>query len=195
MTNLLSKILIIILVLYSSTSLSKDICFSDKEAERIIERLEKDKRIIKWQKNRWDNLINTIPKIKYEIVDDVVIIQTIEFPVKDDKPLVYEVKMRIIQKAGPRKLFPFTFSLCGMFESAAVNKVDAKVGIQIINFSPINIKYLRNIGLHCLVGAQSTGLSISWKVSKYLRNTRIHLYNGLTYDLKKSYGIGISLNF
>lgn len=187
-------ILITLVLLLGSNSFSK-IVLSEQEANEIYNRLEQDEKIIKWQSTRWNNLVNTNPHITYEIEDGDIIIQTIEFSVKNDKPLIYEIKMKIIQENEPKTYFPLTLSLCGIIETAAQSHVDAKVGIQLFNFPSIGLKYFKSLGVHFLLGAQSSGISLSWKISKYFKNTRLHIYSGMSYEAKKSFGTGVSLNF
>jgi len=191
----INNVLILILMLFVGTSIVGEVILTEKEAEELYERLDKDEHIIKWQAKRWNGLVNTNPKITYKIVDGNVIIQTVEFPIKNDKPLIYEVKMKITQKDEPRMLFPFTLSLCGILESGVMSRVDAKLGVQLFNFPSVGLRYFKSLGIHCLIGAQSSGVSLSWRVTDYLKNTRIHLYSGMTYEMKKSFGIGVSLNF
>ena len=176
---------------------SKDVCFTKKEAEEIITRLERDKKLIKSQSKKWKALIESTPKITYKVLDNEILIQTVEFPIKNDKPLIYEVKSKIIlKKAEKPKYFPLNINLAGMGESGVKKYVDAKLGLEIFSFAPLSIFILERFSLHAMVGIQSTGLSISYQISKkYLKNTRVHFYTGFAYTVKPSYGGGISLNF
>lgn len=194
MKALLQVITVIIVLLVGSNSLG-NVCFTIKEAEEIYKQLNNNEKIIKWQRNRWNDLINTQPKITYDIIDNEIIIQTVEFPIKNDIPLIYEVKIKVIKENISKVYFPFTLSLCGIAETGIDSYIDTKLGIQLFNFYPLRIKYVKYMGIHLLLGVQSSGLSLSWMVFKHLRNTRLHLYTGMSYQMKKTIGIGISLNF
>jgi len=194
MKILLRTLTIALVLLVGSNSLG-NVCFTIREAEEIYSQLEKNERIIKWQRDRWNNLINTQPKIKYDVIEGDIIIQTVEFPIKGDNPLIYEIRIKIIREDFSKLYFPFTLSLCGMVETGVNSYIDTKLGIQIFNFYPLKIKYLKYLGIHAMIGAQSSGISVSWVFFKHLKNTRLHLYTGMSYEMKKSTGIGISLNF
>lgn len=194
MKTLLQIFTIIIILLVGSNSLG-NVCFTIKEAEEIYKQLNDNEKIIKWQRDRWNDIVNTQPKITYDIIDNEIIIQTVEFPVKDDTPLIYEVKIKIIKENISKSYFPFTLSLCGVAETGINNYMDTKLGIQLLNFYPLHINYVRYMGIHLLIGVQSSGFSLSWMVFKHLKNTRLHLYTGMSYKMKKTIGIGVSLNF
>ena len=99
----------------------RNVCFTEKEVRHIQKRLDKDKKIIKWQANRWKRLIETEPKIHYKIVDKKVIIQKIEFPVKNDKPLEYEVKLEVNTRIHKPTFFPLKINL-GLFAESGAKK-------------------------------------------------------------------------
>lgn len=194
----LNKIIIAIILLIPTLTLAKkDICFSEKEVKKIDERLEKDKKLINWYSNRWQNIINTIPTITYEIKDGKVIIQTVEFPIKNDKPLKYKIESTItIKKKEELSYFPLRFELCGIIESGAKNYIDAKIGLEFFSLSPLRIFILERFSCNFMVGVQSLGMTLSYQISKkYLKNTRIHFYTGFAYTVKPSFGGGISLFF
>lgn len=191
----MKKFIILICLLFISSYSYGEKCLTDEQAKRVNDRLEKDKKIIQWQSKRWNDLIETDPKIKFENKEDSIIIQTIEFPIENDNPLVYELKLEILKKQQEMRLIPLTLSLCAMIEPLAPSMIDAKFGIQLLNFAPLKIPYIEQMGVHAMIGFQSIGVSLSYMLSKKFQNTRIHLYSGFTYQLKQSYGVGISLNF
>jgi hypothetical protein len=74
--------------------------------------------------------------------------------------------------------------------------VDAKIGFQFLSLAQLShMNFINGLGIHAMVGTQSLGISISWRITKFLENTRIHLYSGYAYSGKPSYGLGMSLNF
>lgn len=172
-----------------------DACFSNEELKRITERLDKDKKIIQWQSKRWEELVNTIPEIDYIVEPNDIIIQKIKFKIKEDAPLEYELKIKIQYDTEKKEFFPFTFNLCGMIEPALETKSDIKLGIQFLSLAPLSSDSFNKFGMHLLLGAQSSGISISYKLSDFLPNTRLHVYSGISYTNNMSYGIGLSLNF
>ena len=191
----INKILLIILIILPIKAFP-EVCLTDEEAIRITQRLEKDKQIIKWQAKRWKDLVNTTPKINYKVLDNnQILIQTIEFKIKHDTPLIYETKSKInIEDVLENKYFPITPSLVGILETGTEGYGDAKFGIEVFSFSPMK-KEIQKFSLHALIGIQSSGISVSFKIFEFLKNTRIHLYSGLTYTANKTFGTGISLNF
>jgi len=198
----MKKIIFVLLALIIFATSTKgdtgDVCFSIKEAEELYKRLEKDKAIIRWQAKRWNNLINTIPKIHYKIIDETkVVIQKVEFQIEGDKPLIYEIKFEVLTKKEKIRYFPFTISMAAMVESGIGNSyVDPKIGVQFFSLEPLKINIIEGLGAHLYVGVYSAGGSISWRpFKKVLGNTRVHFYSGVSYKGTRSFGGGISLNF
>jgi len=165
---------------------------TDEEYKKVITRLEKDKKIISDNQKKWDTLRKTDPKIIYDVKDDGVVEQSITIPVLNDEPLEYNIKFKI-EKKDTDKIFPMTLFLCGMMETK--NLVDCKVGMQIFNFSCLNISALERLRFNVLCGVRSGGISLSYNLSKPFKNTNIHLYSGTAYTLDVVFGVGISLDF
>ena len=175
-----------------------DICFTKKEAEDIDKQLDKNKKIIIWQANRWKRLINTQPKIQYRVSGSKVIVQKIEFPVKKDKPLIYKVDLEIDTLGRKYSFFPLLVNLGLMVESGATkfHYLDPKLGFQFAGLYPTGITFIKGLGFHVLVGVQSAGLSISWGwLKRPIENLRFHVYGGIAYTGKGTGGGGITLNF
>lgn len=183
----------------------KEVCFSKQEAKAIVDQLEENRRIIKWQANRWKNLVDTKPNIYYKILDKKVVIQKVEFPIKNDKPLIYKVKFEVNTESRKYTFFPLRVNLgivveSGLFnqdaENVLIKYVDPKLGLHFFGLEPLKIPFIRGLGLHVLVGIQSAGLSLSWGLMKKpLENLRIHFYGGITYKGNSSFGMGVTLNF
>lgn len=175
-----------------------DVCFTMKEAEAINKQLEKNKKIILWQANRWKGLINEQPKIHYKVSGPKVLIKKVEFPVKNDKPLIYKVDLEINTSDRRYSFFPLLINLGLMAESGAEKfyYLDPKIGLQFLGLHPTRIPFIKGLGLHALVGIQSAGLSISWGwLKRPIENLRFHFYAGITYTGKETFGGGITLNF
>ena len=191
-------VLALIIPLSTHSENNQDVCFTKEEAEAINLQLDKDTKIIKWQAKRWKDLVNTKPKIKYKTTDKKVVIQQIEFPVKNDKPLIYNVKFEVNTLSDKLTYFPLRINLGVMIESGAekFRYVDPKLGLQIFGLEPLTTPFIRGLGFHALIGVQSAGISISWGwMKRPIENLRIHFYTGITYEAKESFGGGITLNF
>lgn len=173
-----------------------DITLTDKEYDRVIQRLEKDKKIIDSEQLRWDKLRKAIPVIEYEIIENGIVVQKITIPIDIDTPLEYRTTFEVnITKQG-ETLTPFTFRLVGVVETS--NITDFKLGCKILSLSPFKISYLQMMGLNVLVGIRSFGLSASYDLPKPFKNTSFHLYYGFDYKLSAAsavYGLGVGLNF
>jgi hypothetical protein len=190
--KLLSSFLILLLIIPVSSFASYTL--TDEQYDAIIKQLEKDQKIIRSNDIIWDELKKSKPKITYEIVEDQVVIQSIEIPIKNSKPLIYQIKFKIDQKQDVLKYFPFTIQLCGMLETEAL--ADFKIGLRLFSFAPLQLPFLQNIGFSVLVGIKSTGVSINYGLPKPLKNTAIHIYTGFSYTkTKEVFGVGVSLNF
>ena len=196
------KTILILLALTIPVSINSEdtqsVCFTKKEATSIKEQLDEDRKVIKWQAKRWKELVNAKPKIKYETTDKKVIIQEIEFPVKNDSPLIYKVTFEVNTFSKEFTYFPLRINLGIMVESGAekFRYVDPKLGLQIFGLEPLKTPFIRGLGFHALIGVQSAGLSISWGwMKRPIENLRIHFYTGITYEAKESFGGGITLNF
>lgn len=167
---------------------------TDEQYNAILKQLEQDQKLINNNNIIWGELRKSKPKITYEIVEDQVVIQSIEIPVYNSKPLIYEIKFKVDQKVEPDKYFPFILLLCGMVETTAL--ADFKFGVQLFSLAPIQIIVLRNIGFNVLVGMKSSGVSISYGLPKPLKNTSVHIYTGFSYaTTKEVFGVGVSLSF
>lgn len=167
---------------------------TDKQYEAVLKQLKRDQRIINNNNIRWNKLRKNKPKVGYKVVEGKVVIQNIEIPVYNSKPLIYKVEFVVEPERYPIKYFPLTFLLCGMLEMRSTT--DFKLGIQIFSFSPLRLPVLRNIGFNILVGIKSFGCSVSYRLPKPLKNTAIHAYTGFSYAAAKEvFGVGISLNF
>ena len=175
-----------------------DICFTEKEAETINKQLDTNKKIIIWQAKRWKNLVTTPPKIHYDINGSKVVIQKIEIPVKKDKPLIYNIKFEVDTFSRKYSYWPLLINLGLMAESGAAkfHYLDPKLGLQFAGLHPTGIPFIKGLGFHALVGIQSAGLSISWGwLKRPIENLRFHLYGGVAYTGKETFGGGITLNF
>ena len=199
---MIAKYLILVMLLSLPISLSSeekcDVCFSKVEAEAINDQMETNKKIIQWQANRWKDLVNTPPKIHYKVKKTKVTIQKIEFPVKKDKPLIYNVNFDIDTSEKRYGYFPLLINLGLMAESGATkfHYLDPKIGLQFAGLNPINVPFIKGLGFHALIGIQSAGLSISWGwLKRPIENLRFHIYGGVTYWGKETFGGGITLNF
>lgn len=184
----LNKIFIIFICNISLFNLGfSEVTLTDKEAEQIYNRLEKDKQIIIQNQKRWEKIRKEKPTIKYETKDGVVY-QTITIPVEDDNPLIYETAFDVKE---PKKYIPLTLKLVGVIETQSIT--DFKFGIEVFSLYPMDIP----IGLNVLAGIKSSGLSISYNLQKVFKNTGIHVYTGFSYTppIQPTYGVGISLNF
>jgi len=188
------KILNSFLLFFFIVPIYADYILTDKQYEAVLEQLKRDQQIIKNNNIRWDKLKKSKPKITYEIIDDQVVIQSIEIPVYNTKPIVYKVKFKVEPEKDPLKYFPLTLQLCGILETIAIT--DFKVGLQLFSLAPIKIIVLRNLGINILAGIKSSGISISYRLPKPLKNTSIHIYTGFSYtEVREVFGVGISLNF
>ena len=107
-----------------------DVTLTDETYAQVVNRLKKDKAIIVTEQTRWDKLSTTVPVINYKIEDKKVIIKTIELPIYNAKPLIYQVSFEVDTAVPQDKLFPFQLFLAGAYEPTGV---DAKVGMQFIN--------------------------------------------------------------
>ena len=143
--------------------------------------------------------IDNIEEYYVSIIDDKVVIQTVEIPIYKSKPLIYEIKF-VVENKISAKWVPWTFQLMGTVETTY--KVgdafdvypDFKIGVRFFSTLPVNIKFL-NIGFNIFIGIKSSGGSISYSLPKPLKNTSIHMYFGVTYKAEFSYGLGLGLNF
>lgn len=169
------------------------VTLTEEEYNKVIARLEQDKRIISTDEIRWHRLKTSEPKITYNIEEDQVIIQTVEIPIYNASPLIYQVKFTVKINEVTPVYFPWTLMLCGMLETASLT--DFKLGVTVLSFEPIKYKVITNMRLNALIGIKSAGASVSYYLPKPFKNTAMHLYVGSTYTLKATYGIGISLNF
>jgi len=195
-----------ILILIGIPALA-EVVLTDAEYKIILQRLKSDKYIIDVNNKRWGELKKTKPKIEYNIQKDYSVIQNIEIPIYASDPLKYEVKFQVDIDSQKASFFPMTFFLFGTLESTysfsneEKLKVypDAKIGVQLFSLKPLMRNF--NIGLNVVTGIRSAGISISYTLPKYLKNTSIHAYLGINYASvidggpKKAYGLGISLNF
>ena len=196
--KLICFIIVLIIPLTVNSENSNNICFSKEEAQAIAEQLDDDKKIIRWQANRWKKLVNTEPKVHYKTTDRRVITQNILFPIENDESLGYTITFEIDAMFRKITYFPFKVNLGIMFESGAekFKYIDPKIGLQFLGLEPLNIPFVKGLGFHALVGVQSAGLSVSWGLMRRpVENLRIHFYSGVTYKGKESFGAGISLNF
>jgi hypothetical protein len=171
------------------------VCLTDQEYSAVIAQLEKDQKNFVADQKRWDMLRTTIPNVTYKVVDGNIVVQSIVIPIDGDTPLTYESQFRIIEEQSITSFFPFTFRLVGMMETSSL--VDIKLGVTIFSLAPIAKKYISNFDFNALVGIQSSGISIAYRLPAPFRNTAIHAYYGIAYDttLTSVVGIGVSLNF
>ena len=203
----MKKLILIILLMIPMSLVSEDIdvnvsvpdiCFTKNEIGVIDKQLEKNKKVIIWQAKRWKDLVETQPKIQYKVSGPKVIVQRIEFPVKKDKPLVYRVNLEIDTSKRKYTYFPLLINLGLMVESGAIkfHYLDPKLGFQFAGLYPTGITFIKGLGFHALVGIQSAGLSISWGwLKRPIENLRFHVYGGVAYTGKETFGGGITLNF
>ena len=188
------RLLSSILLLFFSIPVFAEYVLTDTQYQSILKQLEKDQTLINNNNIIWSELKKSKPKITYEVIDDQLVIQTIEIPVYKSKPIMYEVKFKVEPKKDPLKYFPFTIHLCGMVETTSL--ADFKIGVQLFCLSPLQVLILSNLGFNVLVGIKSVGVSISYGLPKPLKNTYVHIYTGLSYTaIKEVFGVGVSLNF
>ena len=198
MRNIILVITMLLIPMISNSGDKPGVYFTEEEAKKINEQLDKDKKIILWQANRWKKMVNTPPKIHYKITDSKVVIQKIEFPVKNDKPLIYTVKFEVNTSDEKVTFFPLLINLGVMVEgnTDSYKYVDPKLGIQVVGLKPINVPFIRGLGFHILAGIKSAGLSMSWGwMKKPIKNLRLHFYTGVSYKGRETFGGGITLNF
>ena len=199
MKKLVRRLLSSLIFLLLGIPLYANVVLTDSEYDALLQRLKSDKYLLNIENIRWEELKKSKPKITYEIIDDTVVIQTIEIPIYNSKPLIYEVKF-IVEKKENLKWVPWTFQLCGTVETnySIGNKFnvypDVKLGVRFFSTAPAGIKFL-TIGFNVFIGIRSAGLSMSYSLPKPLKNTSIHVYVGVAYTAKVAYGLGISLNF
>jgi len=199
MKKIIKRVLISFIFLCVSFPIFADVVLTDSEYAALLKRLKSDKVLLAMENIRWKKLAKSKPKITYEILDDKVVIQTVEIPIHNSKPLIYEVKF-VVEKKKPAKWVPWTFQLMGIVETTYKMGdtfdvyPDFKIGVRFFSTLPSGIKFL-NIGFNLFIGIRSSGGSISYSLPKPLKNTSIHVYFGVTYEAKFSYGFGISLNF
>ena len=204
------KYILIIILLLISTSFAQEVkveqrnvCFTEKEVDNIIEQFKKDKSEIQKYIKRNEKLRKEKPKIEYEFLDNNKVKQHITIEVYQDNPLQYEIEFTINPKEKEEGWFPMKLWL-GAFlinsdfkENNFTDLVDAKIGIKLISLSPLNMTFIRNIGFNAAIGIKSTGGTISYNFGKPFNNTNLHLFYGIEYStpVKNSFGIGCSLNF
>lgn len=199
MKKLTRRLLSSLIFLLLGIPLYANVVLTDSEYEALLQRLKSDKYLLGIENIRWEELKKSKPKITYEVIDDTVVIQTIEIPIYNSKPLIYEVKF-VVEKKENLKWVPWTFQLCGMVETnySVGTKFnvypDVKLGVRFFSTAPAGIKFL-TLGFNIFVGIRSAGLSLSYSLPKPLKNTSIHFYVGAAYTAKVAYGLGISLNF
>lgn len=192
----MKKVLLLVISIFILTSIaSAEVCLTDQEYSAVIAQLEKDQKNFVADQKRWDMLRTTIPNVTYKVVDGNIVVQSIVIPIDGDTPLTYESQFRIIEEQSITSFFPFTFRLVGMMETSSL--VDIKLGVTIFSLAPIAKKYISNFDFNALVGIQSSGISIAYRLPAPFRNTAIHAYYGIAYDttLTSVVGIGVSLNF
>ena len=186
--------------------LCANIILTDKEYEVLLKRLKKDKEIIYNNDKRWKELRKSKPKILYTVKDAQVTIQSIEIPVHKTTPLKYEVEFKIVAPEEEPKWFPWTFFLCATLETTYTKQnnekfsvyPDGKLGFQFFSLKRLGLKFKTpnfNVGFNFNAGIRSAGLSVSYTLPKFLKNTSFHVYVGMSYKVCVAYGFGISLNF
>lgn len=199
MISLTRKVVSSVTFVMLSFPVFANVVLTDDEYSALLQRLKADKKLLATENIRWEELKKSQPKITYEVVDDQVVIQTIEIPIYNSKPLIYEVKF-VVEKKENLKWVPWTFQLCGLIETnySVGEKFniypDIKLGVRFFSTAPAGIKFL-NLGFNALVGIRSAGLSLSYSLPKPLKNTSLHFFLGVSYTAKVAYGFGISLNF
>jgi len=208
--KLIQKLSSILLLIFISVVVYADVSLTDKEYAALLNRLKQDKILLNNQNIIWNKLKTSKPKITYTVSDNGIVIETVEIPVYNNKPIVYEVKFAIVPKED-LKWAPWTFQLCGTIETSYVARrtinslgvselekftvtPDIKLGLRFFSTAPLGIPFF-NIGFNAMVGIHSAGLSISYQLPKPLKNTAIHFYAGISYKAQPVYGFGISLNF
>ena len=184
---ILKKILLLLLLLLPICVLA-DVTLTDETYAQVVNRLKKDKAIIVTEQTRWDKLSTTVPVINYKVENKKVIIQTIEIPVYDAKPLIYQVSFEVDTVSQSNQVLPFQVFLAGAYEPGGV---DAKIGMQLINIQ----KFCNHpIGFNAMIGVRSADISISYTLPKPFGNAMVHTYIGKTYTLGTTFGVAVSLN-
>ncbi len=208
----LNKIVLCVFFIFISIPLFADVTLSDSEYKSLVQRLKNDKIIINTNNKRWKELRTTKPKATYEVLDNYNVKQKLEIPVFSSDPIKYEIIFNVDIHKEKLKFFPFAPFLCGTLESTyrktdtLMGKLklseattpefypDVKIGVQIFSAKPL-LSFL-NFSFNAMVGMQSSGISVSYTLPKFMKNTSVHGYMGLNYKTTKTaYGIGISLFF
>jgi len=182
------KKMILSLLLLLPICVLADVTLTDETFTQVVNRLKKDKAIIETEQIRWDKLSTTVPVINYKIEDKKVIIQTVELPIYNTKPLIYQVSFEVDTAVPQDKLFPFQLFLAGAYEPKGVN---AKVGMQFINLQRFAA---HPIGINAMIDVRSVDVSLSYTIPKPFENAMLHVYVGKTYTLGTTFGVGVSLN-
>lgn len=184
----MKKIVYLTSILFFSTALFSKVILTDKEYDATLQRLKADKKIIQNDNTRWGKLKKSKPEVNYEVIDGEVVIQSIEIPIHNAKPIIYKVKFKV-KKKDETKFFPLTLQICATLETKSHS--DGKIGVQFFSLKPL-IKH--SIGLNFLMGLRSAGASISYTFPKPFGNTSVHVFSGMTYTIENTYGIGVSAN-
>lgn len=191
--HLLHKLLISSIIFISSIAFSET-TLTDQQYEVVLQQLKRDRVIINENNIRWHSLRTSKPEVEYTVGDDnKVIVQKITIPISGTTPLVYQMKFEVTPPVKPTSFIPLKFFLCGMLETTTL--ADAKLGLQVFSLSPLKWSYVSNISANVLVGVRSFGTSVSYTLPKPMHNTSIHVYSGFSYQFKKVFGVGVSLNF
>ena len=106
-----------IILILVALPLFAQVLLTDEEYGHILQRIEDDQKIIDENNKRWQKLKKSEPKIDYKVKDGKLVIQNIEIPVHEAKPLKYEVEFEVLLTEEEPKWFPFKFFLCGMLET------------------------------------------------------------------------------
>jgi len=171
-----------------------NVTLTESEYERIVTRLKEDAKLLEDQEKKWSKLRTSLPKISYEIINNVQVIQKIEIEVDKDNPIVYKNFMDVNTPQSNVTYFPFRISLVGGIETKS--RSDAKLGVSIFSLEPLNIQHMNKLSLNTLIGLKSSAISIGYSLPKPWSNTTIHIYYGFNYsEIQPIVGAGVGLNF
>jgi len=184
---------------------SKNVCFTEKEVDKIIQQFKNDKKEIQKYFTRSQKLRKEKPKIEYEFLEGNKVKQHITIPIYQDNALKYNIEFTVVPKEKKEGWFPMKLWLGAfLINSDFSNKdkkisdfVDAKIGFKLISLAPLNISFIKNIGFNTAIGIRSAGGTVSYNFGKPFQNTNLHIFYGINYStpIKNSFGIGLSLNF
>jgi len=203
----INKIIFLFIVFTLSTPALSYIVLTEKEHKAVIDRMKKNKKIIEEHDKRWEELKKSKPNIIYTKNKGEKVVQKIEIPVYNAKPIVYENIFKVLIADKDMNYFCLKPFLGGFMEIPPKEQLytdkmdpysmmDIKLGLKFLTMEPLNIPVIRGLGLNVLVGVRSAGGSLSYTFPKYVTNTSLHFYFGMNYkEQTRTLGFGIGLYF